>query len=1218
MGVMRGVRNTVVAVVFLLSSISVYAQTAGTGALTGTVKDSSGAVMANVTVTATSADTNQARTVTTSDNGSYTIPLLLPGKYRVRFEAPGFKSVEVPAVTVVVAATGELNQALDVGAQSQVVTVTGEVVATQTTTAAIGTEITAQNVQALPLTTRNYTQILGLAAGASSAVNNASSLGKGSQNVAVNGAPATSNNFQMDGAGVQNSNYTGGTQESNGFSSFGIPSPDSIEEFKIQTSMFDAGYGRNAGANVNVVTKSGTNDYHGTLFEFFRNTDLNANDFFFNAADKTRPVLNQNQFGGVFGGAIKKDKLFYFFSYQETRQKNGEAGTGFQSNIILPPIPTGDRSNTATFQAALGAAICPGNNPGSAHDTTFGGGLQVACNGSDINPVAISILQLKNPDGSYYIPSAAAPNSECSTSKSAGSDGYQTGFLCSNPSRYTEHQLMGNFDYVINQKNTLSTRFYWASAPILNSFSCNTGGVCLPDTATKQDFINYDSVAKLVTIATNNLVNEVRFSAQRNETNNDPIVPFSNSQVGIANVTPGVDLFDLMTVTGQFAIGSSGAVDIHNLVTQWQVADQVSWTHGKNTIRFGAEIDRNTWDWSFPSISQGNLTFKTFPDFLLGLPGCTTVAQQAANCAGTNGSSLSNIYASGTTTSRAAPGGLYHYFKLPNASAFFQDDVKVSQKLTLNLGVRWDWFGFLTDRGGLESDFWPFLATGAAPLSPTTNGTCPLGALVQDGATPGCATNLTGFVVPKNFSQNIPAGVLQVSQNTEPQNNPQKLNFAPRIGFAWLPTSTDRLVVRGGFGAFYDRIPGNTLDHAAVQGVPYSATLVQSGSGNAFSSLAQPYANTPLGWTYRWADPTTLQSSNLSLPYMDPHIVTPVDYQYNLTVQYQFAPSWVLELGYVGLTGVHQAYLARPDNQPLIASVSNPVNGLTTNTVANAAFRGPYLGIAPNQLVGIGTEGNLKSNDVQATVRKSFSHGLTMQASYTYIRSFSTNPSTTPGNGVGNFNLNNASCTYCQYQLSNDYHPQRFAFNYNYELPLGNHTGFVGKIANGWAVSGVTVIQDGVPLTILDSRGGTIYGSIAGASTAFYANGMGPSNVAAPGSLLSKVTTGAYFNNAAFEVPPVSPLASDGKATDYGTVPPSIILGPGQFNWDISLSKTTKVGGIREDGTLVFRTEFYNAFNHPQLNNPSGLDFSSLANFGKITTLSVASRLIQFGLKYMF
>ena len=286
--------------------------------------------MPNVTVTTTSNDTNQARTVTTGENGSYTVPLLLPGKYRVKFEAPGFKTLEVPSVTVIVAETGNLDRSLQVGVQSQVITITGEVEQIQTTTSAVGTDITALNVQALPLTTRNYTQILGLAAGTSSAVNNASALGKGSQNIAVNGAPATSNNFQMDGATVVNSNGIGNVQESGSYSSFGIPSPDAIEEFKIQTSGYDAGYGRNVGANVNVVTKSGSNAFHGTAFEFFRNTVLNSNDFFLSGAGKSRPTLNQNQFGGVIGGPIKKDKLFFFVSEQETRQKNGQAVTGLQ------------------------------------------------------------------------------------------------------------------------------------------------------------------------------------------------------------------------------------------------------------------------------------------------------------------------------------------------------------------------------------------------------------------------------------------------------------------------------------------------------------------------------------------------------------------------------------------------------------------------------------------------------------------------------------------------------------------------------------------------------------------------------------------------------------------------------------------------------------------------------------------------------------------------
>jgi hypothetical protein len=192
----RNVKHAVLCFCFLAMSVSsVFAQTAGTGALTGTVKDASGAVMPNVTVTATSNDTNEERTVATGANGSYTIPLLPPGSYRVKFEAPGFKTVEVPTITIIVSETGALDRNLEVGAQNQVVTVSGEVMAVQTATSTVGTDISSTNVQAIPLTTRNYTQILGLAAGTISAVNNAALLGKGSLNIAVNGAPATSNNF---------------------------------------------------------------------------------------------------------------------------------------------------------------------------------------------------------------------------------------------------------------------------------------------------------------------------------------------------------------------------------------------------------------------------------------------------------------------------------------------------------------------------------------------------------------------------------------------------------------------------------------------------------------------------------------------------------------------------------------------------------------------------------------------------------------------------------------------------------------------------------------------------------------------------------------------------------------------------------------------------------------------------------------------------------------
>ena len=1211
---------------FLLSVASVGAQSSGTGALTGTVKDSSGSVMANVTVTVTSNDTNVSRVVSTNASGSYTVPLLLPGTYHVKFEAPGFKTVDIPAATVIVGETGTLDGNLEVGAQTQVVTVSGEVMAVQTATSTVGTDITSQNVQALPLTTRNYTQILGLAAGTSSNANNASALGKGSQNIAVNGAPATSNNFQMDGVTVVNSNGIGNVQESGSYSSFGIPSPDAIEEFKIQTSLFDASSGRNSGANVNVVTKSGTNDFHGSLFEFFRNTDLNSNDIFLKASGKPRPELNQNQFGGVVGGPIKKDKLFFFVSYQETRQKNGATATGLQSGISLPPINVADRSNTAALKAALGASIsplCAGAGPGTAATPAFGtafanpsanpptastlaNAVQVACDGSNINQVALNILQLKNPDGTYYIPGGNNPTN------------YQSGVTYSAPASYTEHQVIGNFDYVINSKNTFSARYFWGSDPTVNPFSCGGGGLCVPDTATGTNYVNHEMVGKLTTILSDHLVNEARLALQRNLTNDTDLVPFTNSQVGIANVTPGVDIFDQILVAGRFSLGGYGVPVQTVNVTQWEAGDTLSWTHGRHTVRFGGELERDRWNWLFPAISQGTLNFQTFADFLLGLPGCApgNATCTPANPGNTNGTSLSNIFNSGTITSRGPAGGIDHHFNTPVASLFVQDDFKVNQRLTLNLGLRWEYQSVLSDSGGLLSNFNPNIAGTVTPGTTLATGT------------------LVGFVVPANYVGAIPAGVTQYSHNTQPANNTPKNDFGPRVGFAFLPTSSDKLVIRGGGGIFFDRIPGNNYSHAAVQGVPYSATISQGNAANYFSTFAQPYNTNPLGWTPRWASPATLTGSGLNIPYVDPNFVTPAVFQYNLNVQWEFAPSWVLEIGYVGLTGWHQDYLGRPENQAMIATATNIVNGLNTSTAKNANYRVPYLGITANGMAGSGTEGNVKSNDFQATVRKRLTNGLSMQASYTFVRSFTTQNTTAAANvGVGAFIYNDVTNTRAQYSLSSDYHPQRVAVNYSYDLPFKNHNGIEGKLVDGWTVSGVTIIQDGVPLTVLDSRGGSIFGN-AGTSTADFAPGMTAANIPSSGSTSSRVTSGlqtngpgGWFNPAAFivgstSVFPAYPVASggDGSATGYGNTGLGIFSGPGQFNWDISLGKVTRVGGIREDGTLIFRAEFYDAFNHPQFANPSLTQVNaSIPNtFGHITALSVNPRLIQFGLKYQF
>src|SRR5580698_2619835 len=422
------------------------AQSAGTAGLAGTVTDQSGAAVPNCTVTIVNNGTGQTRTTTTGVDGTYKFSLLPPGAYHARFAASGFKTSEVPAVVLNVTETPELNRTLEIGTQNEQVTVEAAAETLQTQSSTLGNVATGATVTGLPLSNRNYTQILSLAAGANAAVNDARSLGKGTQDMSVNGNSPGSNNFQMDGVAINSIAHPDTANDVNIYAGIGIPNPDAIQEFKVQTSTYDASYGRNPGANVNVVTKSGSNQFHGDAFEFFRNSDLNANDFFYNrdtcptfAGSCPKQVLDQNQFGGVIGGPIKKDKMFFFASYEGTRQRNGVAAQGLTSGATLPPIPAGERSAPG-FAQALAAANC--------HFPTISefveGGAPLACNGSNISPVALNILNLKNANGSYYIPSS-------------GTNGYLTTSF-SQPAIYNADQMVLNGDYLINSKNTLAMR----------------------------------------------------------------------------------------------------------------------------------------------------------------------------------------------------------------------------------------------------------------------------------------------------------------------------------------------------------------------------------------------------------------------------------------------------------------------------------------------------------------------------------------------------------------------------------------------------------------------------------------------------------------------------------------------------------------------------------------------------------------------------------------
>ena len=1008
------------------------AQSAGTSALTGTVTDPSGAVIPNVTVTATNTGNNAARTAVTGADGTYRFTLLPPGTYRVRFVANGFKAGEVSAVTLNVTETPVLDQKLEVGAQSEQVTVEASAETLQTATSSLGTTVGARQVTELPLSNRNFTQIIGLSAGASAPVNNATAFGKGTLDIAVNGNDTMGNNFQMDGVAINNIANGGSANDSGIYAGIGIPSPDALQEFRIQTSTYDASYGRNPGANVNVITKSGTNTFHGTAFEFFRNAQLNSNGFFYNrnvcpvtyaGQNCPKQVLNQNQYGGVIGGPIKKDKLFFFASYEGLQNRNGISPEGNSSGIVLPPIP-GNNTTDRTTPQFLSALIAENCGP-------FVGGLPATlgpsflpCSATTVSGPALKILQLKTAGGGYYIPG------------NNGQTVYNAAF--SIPSQSTENQGILNGDYIINSKNTLAMRYFYSSDPRTIPFP--QFGNQLPGDPQSTYNSNTDAVLRLTTIVSNTFVNEVRASYQRILSVTSDAGPAGDSPAALG-IKPLVTGFALpppiLFAVNNFSIFGHLVDPTYSPSNQAQFADQISWSHGRHTIRAGGELEKTRWNLVFPGLERGAMIMGTFQDLLVGGP---------ANF-------LSCIFCV-----RSGPNGIIHGYRLPNGNAFVQDDWKVNSKLTINAGVRWEYDGEISDIYGNLTDIWisqlgPNSAVPTAPL--------------------GIAGNYAGYVVPNNFDTKtwgqLPPGVKQVSGRSIISGHPPLSNFAPRLGLAYQVTN--KLVVRAGAGLFYNRVGLNEFFHSVQEGNPYAATVNLTNQ----STIENPYPAQPAYGTFgqRWTNfanncTTVACSSSLNHVFLFENLHTPLTRSYNVNIQWEAAPRLVLEAAYVGSSSINLTDYNHNYNTAQFASPGNPVNGITTTTVANRDLRVPYLGFAAAGLQGAAEDGKSNYNSLQLTLRKQLSHGISFQAAYTYSKNLSDIVDFTA-------NSNNASNLAQQYGPTNFNRPQRLVINYSWDLPYKSTKGLAGAVLGGWNISGVTTVQNGTPLILIDERGGTAF-----------------------------------------------------------------------------------------------------------------------------------------------
>ncbi|HEX7318289.1 MAG TPA: TonB-dependent receptor [Pyrinomonadaceae bacterium] len=1099
-------RLLVLSLVLLSLTASALGQGA-TGQITGTIEDAAGAVVPGASVTVTNLATALRREAATGDAGDFAVPQLPPGTYKVEVAAKGFKRVVVEALEVNVTQTATVNLKLEPSSVDETVTVTAEGTLVQQESSQVGRVVDSRAISQLPLPTRNFQQLLTLSPGTSASVSNNTELGRGDSIISVNGQRTTSNSVRINGI---DANSVG----TNSTPNIAVPATDSLQEFVVQTSLYDASQGRNAGGNVEAVTKSGGREFHGNIYAFLRDDALNANDFFLNSAGRPRPVLTRKQFGGTLGGPVVEDKVFFFTSYQGTRERNGAS---LNNSLTFPVIPfqLTDSNRTA---AGLAAAF----------------GLPAA----NISPIAVSILNARLPGGEFAIPSATTPSGLSP----------QSGI-----STFRENQFNGNVDWTISDKHTFSAKNFYASNPTFqanyNFAGLGNGPQQLPGTGGDLDIIQALSSLTDTYVFSPDVVNQARFGFSRLRVTSVPEEPFTAQQFGITN--PLGNLFagmPTLTVTGLFTLGSSPLADQSSRINTFGFQDTLSIVKGRHRLKVGGEYKRSQVNFYFNAFSRGQLIFPTFANFLLG---------QSVSIIG------SGVY------DRA--------FRVNDLAGFVQDDVKLSNRLTLNLGLRYDFFGLPKEKYGRLVNFIP---------EQFRNGTL---------ASPAQPPN--GFVQAGNAVNPLP-GVPLVDDTLVPQD---KNNFAPRVGFAYRLNETGTLAVRGGYGIYYDRI-STRFANTSLFNFPYLGLGVR-----VFPPLSTPFAAVPQPGTFpvNATVPSPLAPLGILISgvYPDPEMRTPYIQQYNANVQWEFARDYLLEVGYVGSKGTKLLQLL---------TINQPIYNPTTNTFA-APFA-PFFSAQKNATGGlqqVQTSSNSHYDSLQLSVTKRFSRGLQFLSAYTWGKSIDYYSGgtvnelvSTPGD-QRNWKTNRGRSDFDR--------AHRFVTSFVYDLPglVGNDSA-ARWLLNNWGVNGIATFQSGLPFSVIQAPdNNTIQranlrpgftGSIEGSGRTqdrltqyFNPNAFAPSTL-----------TGGFFD-------PTAPFGNTGR---------NILTGPGQKNVDFSVVKYLP---FTERWRGEFRTEFFNLFNWANFANPNNnLSINIVENgvvrplAGRITQTSAGPRVIQFAFKLNF
>jgi hypothetical protein len=1162
------------------------------GSITGTATDASGAGVPDVKVTARNLGTNLKQEAVTQTSGMYQISDLPIGLYTLTFSKEGFETEVHTQVQVQGNRTSTVNVAMKVGTVATTVEVTATPLMNQvdTTNGYVLDQLTIENT---PLGTGSFTQLAILSPGVSADFlgGSGSNAGLGNQSIFANGQRDTSNSFTLNGIDSNNlfngksssqvgsnrfvlntnENFLSGGEIQTSTSVYdaigqGLPTPppEAIQELRVNTSMYDVSQGAHSGAHIAVMTKSGTNEFHGSGYGHYQTSDWNAAPFFRNSdptvpADQKVPFLDRKTIGFTLGGPILKDKLFFFGSYQGIRADDQLAAT---SQVTVPQHLTDDRSAAALAQVA---------NTDFSSDGTF--------TAAQISPQALALMQAKTKNGRYFIPTPTVtdPNQ-------AASFGYNALVVGPN-AQFLADQFIGNLDYIISSKDRIAGKYFYQNDPNKSPFTGSGGAPAgllgFPQTL---EAGAHSFSLENTTILGPNLTWTQRVGFTRQRAYSTTSQAYTPQQFGI-NLF-GYTRFPGITITtADPNIGNSlpfgPASNFANagvFQNQFQGGTDLGWVVGRHTIAVGFNwnytqlniINRNT--------DVASIGFNDFSQFLQGL------------------------VQPGVGNSTLFTGSANRYYRANTTGAFINDNFKVKSNLVVTLGLRYDYDGPLSEKHGLLSNFDP-----AKYQYDSSTDTITSSGLVIAG-------NNKLFHTPGTNNSTI---------------NANQWGFAPRIGVAWTPGFIKNVVLRAGYGFYYDRgelfsylSPSAGSGYNGPFGVTLEPPFVVPFPAPKGATLDNPFGTTPPppppGSVASFAAllPNVAQTSGGSLPFLfggyDPRNGLPFTQNWTADVQWQPLNSMVFDLAYVGNHGKNQV-LPIPFNQPGIATASHPINGqiysygfdvtskenLSTWDGGNTDVRVPYIGYSPNSVfyraIGISNYDAL-----QFQLRKRFSHGLQFTVSYTWSHSLDEQ------SGLGLFyNGNDPLHPQGGYGNSDFDRTHVFSTSYLYQLPklVARERSFLGYLANGWGISGVITAQSGQPYNVYDYSG-----ALASIYYSFNDYITNPTLPLAPGYTVGKAqlqgTTGVnagkpFLDKAAFSYPTLQPgqdgvppcdVNADGTQlcdtyeTTFGNGGRNIFRGPFQTRFDTSIFKEVS---ITERVKFRYSADFFNLFNHPSFDTPN-------------------------------